>query len=95
MINKKVYWNKLYDYYGGLLTNKQKEIFEDYYFDDLTLQEIADNNNISKNAVHKTLNIIIKKLENYEEIIGYNKKIDKIKTIIKDEKILKEIFEIL
>lgn len=95
MINKKVYWNILYDYYGGLLTNKQKEIFEDYYFDDLTLQEIADNNNISKNAVHKTLNIIIKKLENYEEIIGYNKKIDKIKTIIKDEKILKEILEIL
>lgn len=95
MIDKTVYWSSLYDYYGGLLTDKQKEIFEDYYFDNLTLQEIADNNDISKNAVHKTLNTIISKLENYEEALGYYKKVEKIKETIKDEKVLNEILEIL
>lgn len=95
MIDKTVYWSSLYDCYSGLLTDKQKEMFEDYYFDNLTLQEIADNNKISKNAVHKTLNTIISKLENYEEILGYYKKIGKIKDKIKDKKILNEILEIL
>ena len=32
----------LYDYYGELLTDKQRLYFEDYYFNDLSLQEIAD-----------------------------------------------------
>jgi predicted DNA-binding protein YlxM (UPF0122 family) len=95
MIDKTVYWNMLYDYYGCLLTDKQRDLFEDYYFDNLTLQEIADNNAISRNAVHKTLNIITLKLEKYEDLLGYNKRINKIKEIIKDEKILNEILEIL
>ena len=95
MIDKTLYWNKLYDYYGSLLTEKQREIFESYYSDDLTLQEIADNMHISKNAVHKTLNTITIKLERYEESVGYYKKIQEIKEKIKDEKVLNEILEIL
>ena len=43
-MDKTVYYSTLYDYYGGLLTDNQREIFEDYYFENLTLQEIADNN---------------------------------------------------
>lgn len=94
-MDKTVYYSVLYDYYGGLLTNKQREIFEDYYFENLTLQEIADNNEISKNAVHKTINTITTKLENYEEILRYNEKIEKIKELIKDEKVLEEVLDIL
>lgn len=74
----------LFDYYGDLLTDKQKEFFEDYYFSNLTLQEIADNNNISRNAVHKTLNVINEKLEYYESVLKLYEKADKIKEIIKD-----------
>jgi predicted DNA-binding protein YlxM (UPF0122 family) len=94
-MDKTVYYSTLYDYYGGLLTDNQREIFEDYYFENLTLQEIADNNEVSKNAIHKTINTITKKLESYEEILKYHEKLEKIKTIIKDEKLLEEVMEIL
>lgn len=94
-MDKTVYYSTLYDYYGGLLTENQREMFEDYYFENLTLQEIADNNQISKNAVHKTINTITKKLEYYEEILNYEKKVRRIKEVIKDEKLLDEILEIL
>ena len=46
--------NILFDYYGELLTDKQQEIFKDYYFDNLTMQEIADNNEVSKNTSKET-----------------------------------------
>ena len=49
----------LYDYYKELLTNKQREYFEDYYFDNLTLSEIADNNDVSRNAIHKQIKDVI------------------------------------
>ena len=41
----------LYDYYENLLNENQKDIFEDYYFDNLSLNEIAENNAVSKNAI--------------------------------------------
>lgn len=72
----------LFDYYGELLTEKQQAFFIDYYFNNLTLQEIADNNNISKNAVHKTLNTINKKLEYYEKKLNLYEKAIEIKKII-------------
>ena len=74
----------LFDYYGELLTDKQQEFFKDYYFDNLTLQEIAENNDISRNAVHKTLNTINNKLEYYESILKLYDKSNKIKDIIKN-----------
>ena len=74
----------LFDYYGELLTDKQQEFFKDYYFDNLTLQEIAENNDISRNAVHKTLNTITNKLEYYESILKLYDKSNKIKDIIKN-----------
>ena len=39
-MEKKLYLTILYEYYKDLLTEKQKEYFEDYYFDNLTLSEI-------------------------------------------------------
>jgi len=95
MIDETIYWNALYDYYGSLLTENQREIFESYYAHNMTLQEIADNNNVSKNAIHKTVNAIIEKLETYEENIQYYAKVQKIRGLIKDEKVLHDIMEIL
>ncbi len=74
----------LFDYYGDLLTEKQQMFFKDYYFDNLTLQEIADNNKISRNAVHKTLNTINAKLQYYEEKLNLYEKANHMKEIIKD-----------
>lgn len=87
----------LYDYYSNLLTDKQKSIFEDYYFNNFSLSEISEYKEISRNAVHKQLKIIEDKLIDYEnklELSTKGKKIDIIKNIIKDEKIIKLIEEI-
>lgn len=66
----------LFDYYGELFTDKQKEYFTDYYFNNLTLQEIADNNNVSRNAVHKNIKDILQKLDYYEDKLKlYNNKL--------------------
>ena len=43
------------DFYGKLLTDKMREIMEYYYFDDLSLAEIADDVGISRQAVHDTV----------------------------------------
>ena len=45
----------LFDHYSELFTDKQKEYFMDYYFNNLTLAEIIDNNLVIRNSVHKQL----------------------------------------
>lgn len=57
----------LIDFYGELLTEKQKNYLVDYYFNDLTLSEIGEENSISKNAVYDSITKAIKELNNYEE----------------------------
>ena len=52
----------LYDYYGELFNDKQRKYFEDYYFDNLSLSEIALNDGISRNAVHKGIKTVVSKL---------------------------------
>lgn len=80
-----IYLCDLYEYYKGLLTDKQQQYFEDYYFDNLTQEEIAENNKVSKNAVSKSLIEIDKKLEQYESILKlYDNKV-KISNILSKE----------
>ena len=64
-----VYYNNLFDCYKELLTDKEKESFSSYYEEDLTLSEIATNNNISRAAVHKTVKNVLEKLEDYESTL--------------------------
>ena len=80
-----VYYNELFDYYGELLTEKQKEYFKFYYFDNLSLSEIAEENNISRNAVSKTLKEVKEKLDSYESILKLYSNKNKIKEIISIE----------
>lgn len=61
-----IYYTNLYDYYKKLLTDTQREYFEDYYFNNLSLQEIASSYNVSKNAISKTLIEVTVKLDDYE-----------------------------
>jgi RNA polymerase sigma factor (sigma-70 family) len=67
ILEKKNKYNQLFDYYGCLLTVKQQEYFTSYYFDDLSLSEIASIYNISRNAVHDQLKKIYDLLDYYEE----------------------------
>lgn len=50
--------NELYDLYKNLLTDKQKEYFERFYFLNMSLSEIADEFNVSRAAVHSQLKIV-------------------------------------
>lgn len=90
-----VYLNNLYDIYKELLTQKQQKYFEDYYQNDLTLSEIAENNDVSRNAVHNQLKETIKNLENYEEKLKILEKKQKILNEIKEEKLKNKIERII
>lgn len=56
----------LYDFYGELLTEHQKNIYEDFVLNDLSLGEIANDNNISRQGVHDLIKRCDKMLEDYE-----------------------------
>lgn len=92
------YYIILYDFYEELFSEKQREYFEDYYFNNLSLSEISENINISRNAIHKTIKSIEKKLLFYEEKLSLYKKSQKLNKVIQkidDKKIKKELEDIL
>ena len=60
----------LYDRYQTLLTTKQKMYFEYYYFDDLSITEISENLEVSRNAVHDLIKRTVQKLYDYESKLG-------------------------
>ena len=64
----------LYDFYGELLNDKQKEYFEDYYFNNLSLGEISENTGLSRNAIHKNIKSSEEKLYFYEDKLCLYKK---------------------
>ena len=64
-----VYYNGLFDLYGSLLTEKEQDTFRDYYQEDLSLAEIAEENNVSRAAVQKTVKNVLEKLNYYEETL--------------------------
>ena len=82
ILEKKNKYNHLYDYYGCLLTEKQQEYFTSYYFDDMSLAEIADIYNISRNAVHDQLKKIYNLLDYYEENLQLSLKEQKYNEIL-------------
>jgi predicted DNA-binding protein YlxM (UPF0122 family) len=65
-LDKSIEVINLYDIYQDLLTDKQKAYFESYYFDDYSITEIAENMNVSRNAVHDPLKRTVKKLYDFE-----------------------------
>ena len=89
-----ILYNELYLCYESLLTEKEKETFLDHFSEDLTLTEIAENNQISKSAVHKTVTTVINKLINYESILHINEKNHLVSQAL-EEKDISKIKEIL
>lgn len=74
MIEQKLKIIELFDMYGNLLTNLKRDILNDYYLEDNSLNEIAQNYNISKQAVHDNISKAIEKLEYFENNLHFLEK---------------------
>lgn len=96
-MDERIYLNDLYDLYGKLLNDIQRKYFEYYYFDNLSLGEIADLLDVSRNAVHKNIKLVETKLNDYEsklELYKKNIKLQKIIGKIEDKNLKKELDEL-
>lgn len=94
-MEKNVEISVLCQIYGKVLTEKQYEIINDYYNNDLSLSEIAENNGITRQAVRDIIKKSENKLYELEEKISLMKKIMDEKNIINNiEKELNEIEEL-
>ena len=88
----------LYDFYSELLNDKQRQYFEDYYFNNLSLGEISENENVSRNAIHKNIKAVENKLYFYEEKLKLYQKsqeLTNIANIIEDKNLKERIKNIL
>ena len=73
-MEKNVEISMLCQIYGKVLTEKQYEVLNDYYNNDLSLSEIAENNNITRQAVRDIIKKSENKLYELEKNIGFMKK---------------------
>lgn len=84
-MNDKIEQGDLYDFYGELLNDHQRNIYEDFVLNDLSLGEIAADRGISRQAVHDVIKRSTKTLEEYEDKLHLIEKFvqirDKIRTI--------------
>lgn len=69
---------ELFQIYRNLLTEHQQNVFESYYFDNLSLSEIAENFSISRQGVKDILDRCEKSLKNFEDSLLLYKKNAKI-----------------
>ena len=82
MQNSREYNILLLDYYGDLLTNHQLDIMNDYYNDDLSMNEIAEIYKISKSAVQDLIKRTLKQLLDYESKLNLIEKDRKLDIVI-------------
>lgn len=74
MFDKITEGSLLYDFYGQLLTERQKEVLRLYHEENYSLSEIAEEFGISRQAVHDALKNAEKSLVSYEEKLGLVKR---------------------
>lgn len=84
MFDKILQISLLFDFYGQLLTCKQQEILQLYYTHDFSLGEIAEELNISRQAVYDTIKRSEKLLNGYEEKLGLVSKFNATETQIRE-----------
>jgi predicted DNA-binding protein YlxM (UPF0122 family) len=91
-LEKSIYISALFDLYGKLLSSSQYKMIELYYSMDLSLSEIASQENISRNAVYDALkkgvaalNDYESKLELYKKREEFESKLERIKDVLSNE----------
>ena len=81
---------RLFDTYGSLLNEKQRDVINCYYNEDLSLNEIAQNNNKSKQAISDMIQRSVDKLFEFENELSLLKKKDDLKDNLS---LLRELIE--
>ncbi|TDL98861.1 putative DNA-binding protein [Macrococcus brunensis] len=89
-IDKTMRMNYLFDFYQGLLTDKQRNYLERYYLDDESLSEIAETFEVSRQAVYDNIKRTDELLEDYEVKLGLYQKFEKRQQLITEMKAMTE-----
>ncbi|MED3552219.1 putative DNA-binding protein [Cytobacillus praedii] len=91
MLEKTTRMNYLYDFYQSLLTPKQRSYMSLYYLDDFSLGEIAEEYDVSRQAVYDNIKRTEAMLEEYEEkLLLFQKFQERSKLLVKIKEMLKE-----
>jgi len=85
MLEKTLYANRLFDFYGPLLTENQRNMFRLYYQRDLSYSEVANEKGCSRQAVHDVVDRALSRLRNWE------KKLSLVETFEKRQEYLREL----
>lgn len=86
MLDKTLRMNYLFDFYQALLTPKQRKYMELYYLDDFSLGEIAEQFEVSRQAVYDNIKRTETMLEEYEEKLLLYKKFEQRTKLLKQLK---------
>ena len=96
-MERKLMQTYLYDFYGELLMNHQREVYEDFVLNDLSLSEIAQEEGISRQGVHDLVKRCDRILEGYEEklhllerFLSTKKKVSRIQSLSRNYQQQKE-----
>ncbi len=81
----------LYDFYGDLLSTKQKEIYKEVIFNDFSISEVAKAEGISRQSVSDMIKRCDKILAGYENKLGLVEKFLKTKNLVKEIKKLSNL----
>ncbi len=79
----------LYDFYGELLTDHQKRIYEQFVLEDLSLSEIAEDEGISRQGVHD----MVKRCN--KALLGYENKLHLVEKFVKIKQKIEELNQVL
>ncbi len=86
-LSKRLYITSLYEIYNELLTLKQRQIFELYYEDDYSINEICEVLQITKNGVYNSLKQTENKLISFEQKLMIKQKYEQNIKLLSDEQI--------
>ena len=77
----RIRFGNLYEIYGALLTEKQRQCLELYFCEDYSLAEIAEEMKVSRQAIHDLLKRVEQILEHYEDMLGFLQRMEKMRML--------------
>ncbi|MDR2136988.1 MAG: DNA-binding protein [Synergistaceae bacterium] len=83
-LDRRIRVNALYDLYAPLLTQRQRDVYEMRCFSDLTLAEISETLEITRQAVHILVNRTEERLLALEEDLGFAAQVERLENRIKE-----------